>query len=247
MRRKYIAVSVLLFSSSLAIAESASGDALHNFEISIGIGASYLTSNDGSLQPGSNELDKLSVHEVASSMVGKIGVGYRFSDQLSQGNFFKDWLSEINLYHVTGAIKGAVFQYQDPSLNNSVFQAPMSSTRLMLDIKPTVFAAQNFSTYPIFGIGVAENKLSYNSTTTNTNVPAVSINLNDNTNRRIAYDLGLGVDYRLTTHLKTSLEYLYQRVGNSSSSSYGSGASTYSAANFLVHSQNILMNLSYEF
>ena len=239
----------LCFLSCSVFAEASSDfDPTKNFELSLGMGVSSFMWNNGTIQATATETDKLSSANDYISMLEKAGVGYHlFSDALSKRKYLNDLLLELNLYHSHAAIHGAVWQYQQSNLDNYTFNAPIDSTRLMLDVKPNLFTQANFSPYPIVGVGMSWNKLSYSKSPAYSGVSDYT-NLDSEFNRRIAYDLGFGVHYHVTQHVNTSLEYLYNRLGHlSSSNNLISGQASSSPASILTHSQNILFNVSWQF
>lgn len=249
---KHIFCSLLVFSFCPAFA-TLSSDSLKNIEVSVGIGPSWVNANDGAVQSGSDEVDKLAVNShTPTSVVETMGVGYHlFSDVLSKRKYFNDLLVELNIYHVNASINGQVWQYGDNSgLNNYTFKAPLSSTSLMFDVKPSLFTIDYISPYPIVGLGFGWNKLSYNETLVSNAASADnSRDLAASVNRKMAYDAGAGLRYRVNPHMNASVEYLYHYMGNLSSSSTvtsGPGAN-FSGATFLTHSQNLLFNIGWQF
>ncbi len=189
------------------------------------------------------------MNHIASPAMYQAGIGYHlFTDKLSQHKYFNDLLVELNLYHANASINGQVLQFGQSDLTNYAFQAPLSNTRLMIDVKPGLFTLNNMTPYPIFGVGVAWNTLSYNETPYET-IPGDSYtNLQSNLNRKISYDAGLGVRYKVSSHINASVEYLYNYIGNISSSANSVNAAVSSSAvSFLTHSQAVLLGLSWKF
>lgn len=252
----YLKRCCLFFCFSLPIAANAfPTNALHNLDLFVGLGPSWFTANDTNLtltNAYGTEIDKLNVNNVSSTTMKTAGIGYHlFSDQLASNQYIKDLLAQVNFYRATGAVHGDVWQYQNPLGDTYYFRAPFTSSRLMLDIKPTLFNnAYHIAAYPIVGVGMAWNKLSYNEIA-NASAPTENYtSLAEQTNRKFAYDLGIGVKYAITQHLNTSIEYINYRLGNTSSSEANAGGvntSTSSAATFLMHSQSILFNIGYRF
>lgn len=249
---KYIFFPLLVFSVCPAFAVLSS-DSFKDIEISVGAGPSWVNANDGTVQSGSDEIDKLAVNShTPTSVLETMGVGYHlFSDVLSQRKYFNDLLVELNVYHVNASINGQVWQYGDNTqLNNYTFKAPLSSTSLMFDVKPSLFTIDYVSPYPIVGVGFGWNKLSYNEALVgNTASSDNARDLATSINRKIAYDAGAGLRYRVNQHVNASLEYLYHYMGDLSSSSTvtsGSGAN-FGGATFLTHSQNLVLNIGWQF
>lgn len=220
------------------------------FELSLGVGPSWFTANDATLQTTSIEYDKALVNNVSAGAVKKIGIGYHLSPSLFQSKYLSDVLVELNYYHVTGAINGEVWLGGDSNYPYWTFRAPLSSSRLMLDVKPALYNNQNFSAYPIVGAGVAWNKLAFNESTTFSGAESQSAytTLASGVNRRVSYDLGLGMRYQLAMHLSTSMEYLFNQQGKfTSSQDSNDGRAVLSAPSFLTRSQNVLWNVSWQF
>ena len=179
-------------------------------------------------------------------MTYRVGVGYHaFASQLSKRDFFNDLLVQLNYYHDTTTIKGEVWQYG--YANNDSFNAPLTSKRLMLDVKPTLFSIRNTSIYTVLGAGMAWNQISYSETALNTE-GGQPLNLNTASNRNFVYDLGLGMNMHITQHTYITFEYLYTTLGGNSPSTTGSSSSSVaSAPNFVAHSQSALAGLSWKF
>jgi opacity protein-like surface antigen len=151
------------------------------------------------------------VEHVAANPSVKVGVGYHFfTQQLANRSFFNDLLVELNYYHAKGSMNGQVWLGGDPEFNYWTFRAPFSSTRLMLDVKPSLFTYQHISPYPIVGLGMAWTQLAFNETPVFQTAAdqGAYTNLRSQLNRKINYDLGLGARYAVTDHLAVSLEYM---------------------------------------
>lgn len=61
--------------------------------------------------------------------------------------FFQTCLLELNLYQTYTTATGDVWQYELPPFDNFNFDLPVTSTRLMLDIKPHLLTWHHI-TYP---------------------------------------------------------------------------------------------------
>lgn len=217
------------------------------FEISLGIGPSWFSANDALIDLTPFESDKAAVNNVSSAALTKIGLGYHLP---SHPKYFNDLLLELNYYHVNASINGNVWMGGDPNFNNWNFRAPLSSSRLMLDFKPAFPVIANLSAYPIIGAGLAWNKLAYNETATFSGAQEQNndVHLAWGLNRRISYDIGFGFRYPVSTHLSTSIEYLFNQQGRLSSSKDNTTEQTVlSAPSFMTRSQNVLWNLAWRF
>jgi opacity protein-like surface antigen len=121
---------------------------------------------------------------------------------------------ELNLYQSSETARGSVWQFQKPAFNNYSFSTPVSSTRLIFDIKPGLFT-RYYLTHPILGIGKAWNKVSYRESVTGAGVPPKSYNsLGSATQSNFACDLGVGVSLKMAGNLYATLEYIYSNLGN---------------------------------
>ncbi len=246
--RPYILLSGCLFA---AYAQANPLEFLKNMEISVGAGPSWFTANNGLVQATAAEQDQAVVNNVSSGLLKKIGLGYHlFAQQLADRPYLNDLLVELNYYHVNSSINGVVNLSGDPDFNYWNFRAPLSSTRLMLDIKPSLFTYQHISPYPILGMGLAWNHLSFNETPTfqDASDQGADTHLAADTNRQITYDLGLGARYAISEHLHASIDYIYNWAGNLTTSTTAvTGNSVITAPSFTTRSQNILVNLSWRF
>ncbi len=82
-------------------------------------------------------------------------------DQDKHQLFLNEFLIDLALYHSSARAKGIVWQYGYPQFNNYQFKAPMTSTRLMLEIKPGLLTWKDLSPYPILSLGISLNNMSY--------------------------------------------------------------------------------------
>lgn len=225
-------------------------EALKNWDISIAAGPSWHQADNTTTSlyaPGNQiEVDDNTVSSADNGTTYRIGVGYHaFAERLADRNFLNDLLLQVNYYHDKTTIKGDV--WQDGYADNFTFEAPLTSDRLMLDVKPTLFSIQNASYYTILGAGVAWNQISYSETALNAD-GGQARTLDTATNRNFVYDLGLGVNMHVTTNAYVTLEYLYTTLGGNSPSTVGSAANAVAAApNFVTHSQSALLGLGWAF
>lgn len=222
----------------------------NNFEISVAGGANWMQANNSSYVISPYETDRLVVNHIANNAVWKAGVGYHFfAEKLKQQTFLDDLLLELNYYHSSATMRGNVWQYQLPQFNNYSFAAPITSNRLMLDVKPNLFTCYHFSPYAIFGAGITWNKMSYTEAATGIDVdPASSAALKNQTTTHAAYDLGAGVRFDLNSHFGVFAEYLYTNLGHASPSSTPKNTvMMVSSPKFSVRSQAVLFGVSCNF
>ena len=202
--------------SSLKTVNSNKHPFLNGVELSVAGGVNWLHSKDTHLVISSFETDNNQVHNVANHGGWKVGLGYRpFEQQLNGRPFLDSLLFEMNLYYSSSALKGVVWQYQLPELENYRFLAPVSNTRLMFDFKPTLFTWHTVSPYAIVGVGSSWNKASYSE-----NVIAVDVDrtsallLGHHTTTHVAGDFGAGIRIQLSEKLSVLTEYIYTLLGH---------------------------------
>ena len=207
--------------------------------------------NDTHLVISPYETDSLKVHGGSNSAVlWQLGVGYSlFAEQLRQRTFFNNLLVEFNIYGSGDTtIKGDVWQYQLPQFNNYSFHASAHSTRFMLDVKPQFSVSKTIELYPIVGLGVSDDAISYSETVTGVGVdPNSALSLGRHSSANFAYDLGVGVSMDINAHLGASLEYLYMGEGSVTSSGTPSNSvALQSPPSFNVTNQALLFGLSWK-
>jgi opacity protein-like surface antigen len=152
-----------------------------------------------------------------------------------------DYFSPIQLTQY-----GETLQYQVPTYNNYNYRLSVKSQRLMLDGEWT-FHPIGERLYPFVetGVGVAQNTTSYSDTPVAPEY-GPSLTLNEHTQNQFAYALGVGLKWALTSHLNTSLRYLYTDLGDASTANTGS-LSIASPLNVALTTQTLLFGLSYAF
>ncbi len=250
----YLALFFLSCSVSAATPPAAPAK-LKNMEISAAGGPAWIYTNNTKIIMSPSETDSVQVNQTSSGgtanlyqkkfngSLWKIGVGYHFfAEKLKNRTVLNDLLVELNLYGSSTTINGNVWQFQNAALNNFSFGAPITSTRLMLDVKPLLFNLDPFEIYPILGIGAAWNTISFQEVVI-AGSGVVPTSFNKNTNTNFAYDLGTGVRIGLTTHLTAALEYLYTNLGSISPTNAG----VVSPPTFKVDSQSLLLGLNWKF
>lgn len=231
---------------TLSLLPAAAADFSH-MELAIAAGPSWYKASNGYTQPYTQETDLDHVNNVTKSSVYQVGLGYRiFMAQASERVFFNDILVQLNLSQSSATIKGTVWDNGNPAMAYQSFAAPFTSRRLMLDVKPSLVHLSDFSLYPIAGLGVAWNRLSYSETQINA-YPG-TIDAPAHTTTTVAYDLGLGLSYTITEHLQASLDYVTTHLGRMSPSSYSTTNQTLvSEAHFPVRTTSVLVGLSWKF
>lgn len=220
---------------------------LDNVEVSTSLGRSWLQSDNGTLTIDSQTTDSDHVNSVANNVAWKIGVGYSlFKEQLSQRTYFNALLVELNLYQNSGSLTGDVLINDQPGVIDYTFRAPVTSTRLMIDLKPSLLTWHGISPYPILGLGVAWNKIAYYETASSPS--GTPYTLNASTSSQFASEVGFGIRTKINEHLNATLEYLYANLGNATPSGT---SSTYenpqSPSTFGLRDQSLSAGLNWDF
>ena len=249
MKAIVFSISFILSYSTMAgtMGDVASKPWYENLEISAEGGPNWLNSANTTETISPYEIDNVLVHNISNNGTWKVGIGYYMPDEfLSQRAYLNHFLFEVNVYQISGTIKGDVWQYQPPAFNNYSYQTPFTSTRLMFDFKPYLFTYNHISPYLILGIGSAWDTLSYSETIVGTDVPANSnLVLGKQTTTQLAGNLGIGLIVPLTKHLNVTGEYLYGFMGNASpASTPANGVALQNSARFLFQTQSAYFGLS---
>ncbi len=164
-------------------------------------GVTWMADEDTSLVISPSETDTNHTHNTSVGGAWNVGVGFPF---------LEDSLAiELNLYGVSNTVEGEVWQYELLRFNNYTFSAPISSTRLMLDFKPSFVTSDDLSAYLIMGFGVAWNTASYYEEANPGTNARTAQSLSENTETVWAWDLGLGFDYEINEKLSLTAEYIY--------------------------------------
>lgn len=237
---------------SLTSSFASSIEYLKNLDISAAIGPTWSLADNTNLQLSSIETDIDRVSHITKSTTYRAGLGYHFfADQLNNRPFFNDLLVQINWSHNSATIKGLVWDNGNPNVANQSFHTPFTTTSLMLDIKPSLFTFYQTSFYPIAGLGLAWNQVSYYDTPIDPETPSWAtsgIQLPQASNKSIAYDLGCGFRTNLTKHLSTSLEYVNTYLGRMAPNAQSlSEQSIIKPPVFPVRSQTVFLGFSWTF
>lgn len=225
---------------------------LHAFgsvEFSVAAGPNWPHANSTTIVISPLETDSVRTSNVTNDIIWKVGAGLHvFEEKLNQRPFINDLLLELNLYRSSETVKGNVWQYQLPQFNNYSFHAPFTSTRLMLEVKPSLFSWYHISPYPILGVGMGRNSLSYHESVTDSDVDPNSAHyLSHKTTTNFVYDLGLGARVEWTKCLFVSLEYVYTNLGKASpSGTPTNNVAMTSAPRFKMVSQAALLGLNWK-
>jgi opacity protein-like surface antigen len=218
-----------------------------NLEISAAGGAGWYDASNGNTIISSFETDSAHVHHISTNGAWKLGIGYYlFEDKLQQQRYLNHLLFEMNVATTSTTLTGDVWQYGIPTLNNYTFRAPVKTTRLMFDLKPTLFTWQKISPYAILGLGAAWNTVSYKETAIDADIdPASAMSLSNHTNAQLAWEVGAGLKVALSEKLSATAEYIYTSLGNGSPSGRpANGVNLSEAPYFSFQTQSLFLGLS---
>lgn len=202
----------------------------NHFEAIGALGIANLKADDAYLGVTTSETDRLFQTNRSdwNAFTGQLGIGYLYymhgAQQYSDNTqWFPIIEPEVNAYYLgNGSIKGDVWRFANPNLNEMTFTMPIDSYRLMLDAALTIVSKRQYSLYTIGGIGSAWNRVSYRDAD-RSGVPCAdqSLNLKANTTSSFSWELGLGLGYAFNNRFSLSLEYLYTDLGKIKTASTG--------------------------
>lgn len=218
-----------------------------NLQVSAAGGASWYTVPDTYIVVTHFETDTNQIEHIATNGAWKVGIGYPlFEDQLKQQPYLNGLLFEVNVYQTSTTLNGSVWQFGFPEFNNFNFSAPVTSTRLMFDFKPSLFTWNRVTPYPILGIGATWNTIAYNEMVTAAGInPASAQSISNNTSSHIAWDAGVGISVEITDKLSATAEYIYAFLGNSSAAHItNNGVDLPTPPLFSLQTQSILFGLN---
>lgn len=222
----------------------------NNFEISAAGGPNWFNRHHTHLVISPFETDSNRTSAISNSGAWKIGLGYSlFDEQLASRPYFNHLLLEMNVYHESATAKGSVWQYKLPQFNNYNFRAPLSSTRLMFDVKPGLFTWSRVSPYLILGVGATWNGVSYHEVASQADIdPASALSLSRKTNTHVAWDAGAGLKVALSDCLFATAEYVYAFLGHGSPAHRSTNAVALAQPpGFSFQTQSLLFGLSLTF
>lgn len=226
---------------------SASPNYIKNMELSAAGGIDWYKISNTHLIISPFETDKNEVDDPSAKGTWKIGVGYYlFDESLRRRNYLNHLLLELNLYQTSASVTGDVLQYELPQFNNYDFDAPVTSNRLMFDFKPSLFTWKNMTPYPILGVGVTWNSISYHEEPKESDInPTSRLILSKHTIAQFAWEAGVGFNVVLSDYLSISAEYIYAFLGKGSpADGLANDVSLSSAPNFSLKAQSLLFGLN---
>jgi len=244
-KRQLLGSALLLTTLSAQAGTMGNARSTHdnNLEISGALGLNRYHVPDTDLVISPFETDRLKVNRRSTNAAWKAGAGYYFfEDRLSQQRYLNHLLFEVNVYQTSTRLSADVWQFGLAQFNNYKVRAPITSTRLMLDIKPGLFSWQRISPYAILGAGTVWNTVSYQDTATGGGIdPASALSLSKHTSNQAAWDLGAGFRVALTDDLSATAEYIYAFSGHGSPAN---GLNISTAPRFSLQTQSILLGFS---
>lgn len=218
-----------------------------NLQVSLAGGANWYNVQNTSLVISPFETDSARVNSISTGGAWKAGVGYYlFEETLANRPYLHHLLLEANVYQTFTTLRGNVWQFELPEFNNYNFRAPITSSRLMLDVKPSLFTLDRISPYAILGVGVTWNTVSYRETGTGAGVdPNSVLSLSRNTTSQVAWDVGAGLNLAITNYLSATAEYIYSFLGHGSPANGPlNDVRLSSAPRFSLQTQSFLLGLS---
>jgi opacity protein-like surface antigen len=220
-----------------------------NLDVSAAVGPSWYDTNNSHMQVTSDENDTMRVSGASGAATYRVGMGYHFfATQLATRKFINDFLVQLNYYHGNTTINGQVMEFGSDCCVNYGFKAPVTSDRLMVDVKPSLFTVWHISPYVVAGAGVTWNQMSLSESPYGALFAPGTVKLPNDTDQNVAYDLGVGIRADISKNLSASIEYLSTHLGNAEPSSSSSTQQTIlSAPDFPIFVQSILFGLNWKF
>jgi opacity protein-like surface antigen len=240
--------SLILFTTLTAQA-SYLDDFLKHAELSGAGGLNWISSEDTHLVVSPSETDKNKISDSSPHGTWKAGFGYSLmEDHFQQRKYLNRLLLELNVYQVSNTVKGKVWQYELPQFDNYKFSAPLTSTRLMFDVKPTLMTWNKLSPYLIVGAGASWNKVSYEERPAPGINPNSALSLSHHTQTELAWDLGAGLNYQVTEDVSLTAEYIYGFLGEGEpGENSANGRVLLEAPNFSYQIQSLLFGVSVKY
>lgn len=222
---------------------------LQGVELSAGLGPTWAHAGDSTTVVTTQETDTNIANRVNRSTTYQVGVGYHlFAQSLQDRKFFNDLLVQLNLSRNNATTTGNVLEFGSSDFNAFSFNAPIRSTTLLFNIKPSLFTVAHCSPYPIVGAGVSWNRAAFSEHAFSADDADGAIVLPAHTQKNFAYDIGFGVRNSLTRNINISLEYLATYLGKMKPSVVSESTQTIlSAPSFSVHNQNLLLTFGWTF
>lgn len=201
--------------------------------------------NNSGFAPPAN-VDIYTTHQRPQPLLN-LGLGQRFET----GSV---WLPaySVGLYYqhfFESNIGNQILQYSMPTFTNYNFEWNLSSEVFLLGFKLNLLKLQRLMPYVLVGMGFAINKSTGygESPLPGLTDSRVSPAYQATVQTQFAYNLGLGLDYRLARSWLIAAEYQFQNLGNYS---LGHGTSAWAAQSLNLgtyRANTALLNLTYLF
>lgn len=203
----------------------------NQFELSGSGGFNWLTTASTTTVISATDTESNHVTNTPRSSMWNIGLGW---------NPINYALLEANYYSTTNAhINGVVWDYGNPLFNNYSFSAPITSSRLMFDVKPMLTYAW-LSPYAILGIGNSWNNTSYYESPAD----GGNLSLSSKVTQSLAYEFGGGFRIAIVDNFSIQIEYLWASLGHATPSNNAGSVPMISPPKFALSNQSILAGLS---
>lgn len=222
---------------------------LHGVEWSAGVGPTWSQGDNSATEITTQETDANVLQHINRSTTYQVGVGYHFfQDALQTRPFLNDLFVQLNLSRNSATATGQILEFGRSDYNAFSFQAPVRSTKLMLEVEPSLFTFQHCSPYPIVGAGVSWNRSAFAETAISADDASGAVILPSHTQANFAYEVGFGVRDTLTKNINISLEYLSTHLGKMTPNAASTSTQAIlSAPSFSVRNQNVLLTLGWKF
>lgn len=219
MTRKANRLSVAVASvitSSFLLSSPTYAEKSH-FQIQGFLGASWLSmTDDVDLVLSPIERDTLHPNNNAAAFLYGGGLGYVFPicTTYKRGwSFFPAITAAANFYGFEESIKGDVWQFGLPELNNYDFNMKIQSYRAMFDVTLDLVKYNSIKWFILGGVGASWNKVTYKDFADD-GIPYEShVYLKSHQNNNFTWQLGTGLSYIFNDEVQVRLSYLYTDFG----------------------------------
>lgn len=203
----------------------------------------HFTVNNGSGFPYPYDQDQYS-RTIHSSASAAAEVGYRWVRDTS---FFPAYALSVRYQHIfDDNIGNQVTQYSLPEFDNYSYNWNVSSDIISLIGKLDLAEWGRVMPYISGGFGIAFNHATgFNETAYPGVTPRTSPGFRDYTATQFAYQLGLGVDFKMSNQLLLSLGYDYQNLKAFSSDQGVSSWAGTTLSSSKFHTNTVMLGLTY--
>lgn len=187
-----------------------------NWFVTVGAGAEFPTPkgnisiNNGSLFPVPYDKDIYTIHQSASALIN-VTAGRRWE---RENNWFPAFsLGVLYQHSFLEPVKGIITQYSLPEYTNYNYRWHLSSDIVLAAAKMNIYAKNRLSPYVTGGLGEAFNHSSYREKALPDVTPRTSPDFSGS-DSQFAYNVGAGIDFRVSNNCIINVGYLYQNLGN---------------------------------